>query len=567
MSGPSGSAARHGKKTGRIGRPGIAGPYPKFNNFPSASSRPPATRGSVSTLLISAAFVAAAGCAPSGGTEPGAPAPPPIVLPRLAGLDPAVQDQIRARHAAVLQLTADAEASPAALAEACGELGLVLQAAGFYAAAEDAYRNAQARAPDAVRWPYYLAHLYQLTGQRGRALDRFRRVVDLDPENLPALVWLGEMHLDQGQPAEAERVLDRALALQPASPAVLAGIGRAALAREDAARAATYLERALAVDPGATSLHYSLGMAYRDLGRLELAEQYLRRRGGGAPRLADPLLRQSEGLLDSALAHERRGSRALSAGRHDEAAAAFRAGLALTPEDPTLRHRLGAALSMAGDARGAAAQFEAALAVAPDFADAHFSLGELLARDGRYGEAIARYEAALASRPGYVDARMGLADTLSLAGRLAEAEAEFERVAGLDPASDQAWMGRGVALIQLGRHREARDWLARAQLVHPGHALLTNLLLRVLAAAPDAAARDGERALALLNERLRGDTSIETYETMAMVFAEVGRFDEAVTWQRRAVAAARQAGQAPRARGLAANLARYEQGRPSRSPL
>ncbi len=514
----------------------------------------------------------AAGCAasdpaPSAGAGRDEGTLPPVVLPRLVGLEPAVQDQIRARHAAVLALAGGGGASAAALGDAYGELGLLLQAAGFYQAAEHAYRNAQARAPGAVRWPYYLAHLYQATGQRGRAVQGFRRVLELEPGNLPALVWLGEMRLDQGQPAEAERVFERALALQPASPAVLAGIGRAALAREDAARAVTHLERALAVDPGATSLHYSLGMAYREQGRLDLAEQYLRQRGGGAPRLPDPLLQQSTGLLDSALAHERRGSRALSAGRHAEAAEAFRAGLALSPDDPTLRHRLGVALSMTGDVRGAAAQFESALAVAPDFADAHFSLGELLARDGRYGEAIARYEAAVRSRSSYVDARMALADTLSLAGRLADAAEEFERVVEADPASDQAWMGRGVALIQLGRHREARDWLDRAQLVHPGHSLLTNLLLRVLAAAPEARVRDGERALALMDERLRGDTSIETYETRAMVFAELGRYDEAVTWQRRAVAAAQQAGQAPRARGLAANLARYEQGRPSRSPL
>ena len=517
--------------------------------------------------------MAAAGCAPSdevasaGAGRAEDEAPPRVVLPGLAGLEPGVQDQIRARHAAVLALTGGAGATAEALGDAYGELGLLLQAAGFYRAAENAYLNAQAQVPGAVRWPYYLAHLYQLTGQRARAVERFRRVLDLEPDNLPALVWLGEMHLDQGQPVEAERVFDRALALQPASPAVLAGIGQAALARDDAARAVTYLERALAVDPGATSLHYSLGMAYRDLGRLELAEQYLRQRGSGAPGLADPLLQQSTGLLNSALAHERRGSRALGAGRHAEAAAAFRAGLALAPDDPTLRHRLGVALSMAGDTRGAVAQFESALAVAPDFADAHFSLGELLARDGRYGEAIARYEAAVRSRPSYVDARMALADTLSLAGRLTEAEAEFARVVEIDPASDQAWMGRGVALIQLGRHREARDWLGRAQLVHPGHTLLTNLLVRVLAAAPDAAVRDGERALALMNERLRGDTSIETYETMAMVYAEMERYDESVTWQRRAIAAAQQAGQAQRARGLAANLARYEQGRPSRSPL
>ena len=50
--------------------------------------------------------------------------------------------------------------------------------------------------------------------------------------------------------------------------------------------------------------------------------------------MPDPLLQQSTGLLDGALAHERRGSRALGAGRHAEAAAAFRAGLVLAPEDP-----------------------------------------------------------------------------------------------------------------------------------------------------------------------------------------------------------------------------------------
>lgn len=554
----------------------------------SARALPGATRSSLQVvptvarrrsdlaLLVAAAMLAGgplSGCtasdeaASAGAGVVADAAPPPVALPRLVGLEPAVQDQVRARHAAVLALDADSGASQDALANAYGELGLVLQAAGFYEAAEHAYLNAQARAPDAVRWPYYLAHLYQSTGQRGRALGLFRRVIDLEPENLPALVWLGEMHLDQGEPADAERAFERALALEPASPAGLAGIGKAALAREDAARAVTYLERALAVDPGATSLHYSLGMAYRDLGQLELAEQYLRQRGGGAPRLPDPLLQQSTGLLDSALAHERRGSRALGAGRHAEAAAAFRAGLALTPDDPTLRHRLGVALSMAGDTRGALAQFESALAVAPDFADAHFSLGELFAENRRYAEAIARYEAAVESRPNYVDARMGLADTLSLAGRLGDAEAEFERIAEIDPASDQAWMGRGVALIQLGRHREARDWLDRAQLVHPGHLLLTNLLLRVLAAAPDTGVRDGERALALMTERLAGDTSIETYETMAMVYAELGRYGEAMTWQRRAIAAAQRAGQGARVQGLAANLARYEQGRPSRSPL
>ena len=158
-------------------------------------------------------LIVVAGCAPSEeGASPGegpaaGTAPPPLVLPGLAGLETGVQDQIRARHAAVLALGGGAGASAGALGDAYGELGLLLQAAGFYQAAEDAYLNAPARVPGAVRWTYYLAHLYQATGQRARAVEGFRRVLDLESDNLPALVWLGEMHLDQGQPAEAERVL------------------------------------------------------------------------------------------------------------------------------------------------------------------------------------------------------------------------------------------------------------------------------------------------------------------------------------------------------------------------
>ena len=232
---------------------------------PSGSMTPEPSLSRVGTVprslvAVLALVLAAAGCARSGDPGSGASstaagraanaAPPPVVLPGLTGLEPAVQDQIRARHAAVLALGGETGAPSAGLGDAYGELALLLQAAGFFRAAEDAYLNAQAHDPGAARWPYYLAHLYLVTGQRGRALERFRRVLDLEPDNLPALVWLGEMYLDQGQLVEAERVFDRALAVEPASPAVLAGIGRAAFAREDAARAVTYLERAIAVDPG-----------------------------------------------------------------------------------------------------------------------------------------------------------------------------------------------------------------------------------------------------------------------------------------------------------------------------
>ena len=100
------------------------------------------------------AVVTLGGCAPSDESASAGEsasdrdaALPLLVLPGLAGLETGVQDQIRARHAAVLALAGGAGSATETLGDAYGELGMLLQAAGFYRAAEDAYLNAQARVP------------------------------------------------------------------------------------------------------------------------------------------------------------------------------------------------------------------------------------------------------------------------------------------------------------------------------------------------------------------------------------------------------------------------------------
>ena len=494
-------------------------------------------------------------------------APRPVVLPDLSQLEESVQEQIRARHASLLRKAADERTPPVELGNAYGEVGSILRAAGYRDAAEAAYQNAHALAPGVMRWPYYLGHLYRQEGAREKAAAFFERALELDPVNVPALTWLGEMYLDQGRPAEAERVFDQVLAREPDSAAAWSGVGRAALAREDAARAVASLERALSLEPAASSLHYSLGMAYRALGELDEAEEHLRQRGPSAPALPDPLLQESGGLLRSTLAYETRGMREMDAGRFAEAAAIFREGLQTAPDHPQLRHRLGAALMFAGDSRGAEQEFEAVLRLAPDFERAHFNLGVLLSMRGRHREAIDRYAAAVEHQANYLEARLGLAEALRVTGRLEESVTQFERVVEIDPAFAEAWMARAVTLVQLARHREARDWLQRALLIHPGHPDFTDLLARILTAAPDDRVRDGGRAMALMQARLGDPPSIEMQETMAMVLAEVGRYAEAVTWQRRAIAGAEQTGQVARVRFMAGNLAFYEQGRPCRVPL
>lgn len=402
----------------------------------------------------------------------------PVSLPDLSRLAEPVQAQVRERHSLLEQL-ADRDAPPVELGTAYGELGLILMAAEYYEAAASCYLNAQALAPSAVRWPYYLGHLHRITGDGAKAAESFTRAFELRPTDLATLVWLGETYLDQSRPDAAELAFTQALSLEPRSAAALSGVGRVALVRQDAARAVEYLERALSVEERASSLRYPLAMAYRQLGDLDRAEAHLRQRGTGTPTPLDPLMDEYAGLLQSTVAYEARGLRALENGQLAAAAEIFRAGLELAPDDPALRHRLATTLLMSGDPGGAVEQFEETLRQSPEFSKAHFGLGMVLALSGQHEAAAERFAAAVEYQPDYLEARLGLADALRVTGRAAAALSHYQEIVTTDPGFAEAWMGLALALLDLERYQEARDRLAEAVHVLPDRPELVDLLSRV----------------------------------------------------------------------------------------
>ena len=428
----------------------------------------------------------AGGCGPPAEVSPTTTAqeadrraPEPVPLPDLSRLAAPVQDQVRARHAFLLEKLEDRNTAPAELGSAYGVVGLILMAAEYYEAAASYYLNAQALAPNAVRWPYYLGHLSRMTGDGAAAAEFFTRASELRPTDLATWVWLGEARLDQGRPDAAELAFIQALSLEPGSAAALSGVGRVALARQDAARAAEYLERALSVEPQASSLHYPLAMAYRRLGEVDKADAHLQLRGPGTASAPDPLMEEYAGTLQSTIAYEARGLRALEDGRVAAAVELLRTGLDLAPDDPALRHRLATALLMSGDPRGAVEQFEETLRRSPGFAKAHFGLGMVLTLSDQHQEAAERFLDAVTDQPDYLEARLGLADALRVTGRVAESLPHYRQIVTTDPGFAEAWMGLAIALVQLDRHQEARHRLIEARELLPDRPELADLLAQL----------------------------------------------------------------------------------------
>jgi tetratricopeptide (TPR) repeat protein len=423
-------------------------------------------------IVAATCLVALSAC----NAPPSTPASlPAVVLPDLSRLAAPVQQQIRGQFSAATRVIENRSASSSERAVAYGSLGRLLLAARLSDEAELCYRHAQALAGDDMRWPYMLGHVYLTQGASAKAAAAFERALALRPEDVPTLVWLGSARLDEGRVEEAESSFLKALTVQPSSAAAAFGAGRAALARQAYREAVERFERALGIESGATAVHYPLAMAYRALGDRAKFAAHLSRRGEVWPTLADPVFDQQGEPIESVSLYERRGVQSMAAQNWPAAIEAFRKGLELDPTDAALRHRLATALYAGGDQAAAAREFEDVLRRHPGYLKAHVSLGMLYNLSGRQQEAIDRFAAALQVDRNSPEARLGLAEALRVSGRPEASIGHYDEAVKLDPAVPEAWIGGAMAFITLRRTAEAREWLARAQRVHPDQPKLREL--------------------------------------------------------------------------------------------
>jgi tetratricopeptide (TPR) repeat protein len=291
----------------------------------------------------------------------------------------------------------------------------------------------------------------------------------------------------------------------------------------------------------------------------------MRARGDAQPPLPDPLMRELAEVLRSPVVYETRGDRALAAGQAAAAVDAFRQALALAPDRRAVKQKLATALAVAGDVRAAVALYQELLAEDPDFPEAHYSLGALLVGSGQLAPAIEQFAAAVRADPSYLHARLQLANTLRRTRAFDRALAEYQGALTVDPRFAEARLGYAVTLAEAGRYGAAREWLDDGRRAHPERLEFVELLVRVLAAAPDAGARDGRLAADLGAGLVRRTRTWRTLEAEAMALAESRQWADAVARQREAIDAFRRA-TGRDSPGLSGNLQRYERREPSRVP-
>lgn len=244
---------------------------------------------------------------------------------------------------------------------------------------------------------------------------------------------------------------------------------------------------------------------------------------------------------DDYRSHTDLAARYLTLGQSGLARQHLDTALSLAPDHPTAHFNLGALLVAEEDTAGAIDAFRRAIEIRPEYAAAHNNLGALLAATGSLDDAIVYYRLALQFGSHDASAHYNLANALLATGGVAEAIGHFREALTLTPDDPDVHTSLARALVSTGELADGVQHYERALALNPQIPLALVGLSWLRAAAPDPALRSSSDALSLAQRAvaLIGGDHPEVLDTLAVAYAAVGRFDDALSTARRAAGAAR----------------------------
>ncbi len=160
-----------------------------------------------------------------------------------------------------------------------------------------------------------------------------------------------------------------------------------------------------------------------------------------------------------------------------------------------------------------------------------------------------------------------LADLLLRQGRINDAISHCQEAVRIQPNDTDAQNNLGLAYLLLGDEADAAIHFEQSLVSNPNNLNARCNLAWVLATSPDPSRRNGERAVELASSVAegpgRGNPTV--LRTLAVAYAETGRFSDAIETAQEAIAIAKATGNDGLAADLERNIAAYRSNQPIRS--
>jgi len=279
--------------------------------------------------------------------------------------------------------------------------------------------------PDNTKIHYTLANAYIQTEEPDKAIQEYKRTLELSGDYAPAYLNLAQIYLNRqayealfeiiAQAKENDRFSDelaevfRNATFQYASDHVSMGIQ--ALMSNNREKGYAYLEKAIQIDPDFAYPSYVAGFFYyrdQDYQRAgELAQDAIR---------IDPRFGAARKLLGDIQYAER---------DFPEAIQEYRTALQFNYSDPYLQNDFALALMEEGDYQEALRHAKAASSALPENLNMLYNLACLYRDNADTQSAIAGFKRLIAKDPKYPNAHNDLADIYLSEGRISDAEKAF----------------------------------------------------------------------------------------------------------------------------------------------
>ena len=279
------------------------------------------------------------------------------------------------------------------------------------------------------------------------------RVLSLDADHIPAFLILGTFHTVQGNIPEAERAFLKAREIDPKDKRTLLTLADFySLALGDLEKAEKSAQEAFWLDPTDREVYLPLARFYVQLGRFESAEKMLQEAQEKSPHSPDPTLTLVE--VYQAQGHSREARKLLRdlKGRFPDSVAVSKKVSVLfmnsdpewvrseieeilesDPKDPDGLALLGQLQFFSGQHQQAEETLKEALVQSDTHPEAHFFLGRIAALKGNLNQAQEEYQEALSIRQNYRAVRVALAEVYLRRERFSDARAELSQILDADP--------------------------------------------------------------------------------------------------------------------------------------
>ena len=284
--------------------------------------------------------------------------------------------------------------------------------------------TAKALESDASLAPPYItmARIAALQGQTSLAMQQVQKALELDPHSAEAYGTQAELYESDGRAQDALAAAQRAIDLSPEDSRWMVRLGSLQFAAGNLKDAATAFRRAIDLAKDNPIAYFDLGLVNTQLGNLGEAEANLRESAKLEPYVdtysALGYVAELQGKFDEAAALYKQGlaldpnnyqawgdlgSAYLWGGRHDDATEAYHRAVELasarqakSPNDPRLLNQLAAFYASSGQGDKSSVLLRKALALSPNDLNINYRAGETYEILGQRAKAIPLIARALA---------------------------------------------------------------------------------------------------------------------------------------------------------------------------